>query len=376
MTQKSYEMLLRQLHSWLHRKTINTAVRRVANLPVAIATDIGLVRDENQDRISVMRYRAKGSSKDTVVIALADGMGGMVGGANAASLAISSFFSEIIRCSHLSLGDCVSNAIKFANEAVYSLYSGSGGSTLSVIIIDDSDIIKGVNVGDSRIYEIFDGVIKQLSDDDTIAAIAQKYKNEELNLETRFSNELVQFIGQEGDIEPHFITILREKGKKVILTSDGAHKIGNANMFRLATNAINSGVYTKRVTDLANWFGGGDNASIAVYDVYESFMLTAPNEENVISIWDAFGELQIVNIIDDTTSSGEIKLKASDDLNIEGAKVISTDKVKKNRPRSRRKPKEGANYTAKNRDIKSDDENIEKHQLDISFNNNQEGKDE
>ncbi|MCV5870252.1 hypothetical protein OFN61_33885, partial [Escherichia coli] len=70
-------------------------------LPAAIATDIGLVRKENQDRVAVLKFRPFSKNKDMIVIALADGMGGMEGVANAASLTVSSFFTEIIKHSGL-----------------------------------------------------------------------------------------------------------------------------------------------------------------------------------------------------------------------------------------------------------------------------------
>lgn len=76
MSGDSYEILHEQIHGWLHRKNISSSVRRVSTLPVAIATDIGLVRKENQDRVSVLKFRPANKTKDMVIVALADGMGG------------------------------------------------------------------------------------------------------------------------------------------------------------------------------------------------------------------------------------------------------------------------------------------------------------
>ena len=76
MSRDSYEILHEQIHAWLHRKNISSSVRRVSMLPVAIATDIGLVRKENQDRVAVLKFRPFSKNKDMIVIALADGIGG------------------------------------------------------------------------------------------------------------------------------------------------------------------------------------------------------------------------------------------------------------------------------------------------------------
>ncbi|HHQ6579047.1 TPA: PP2C family protein-serine/threonine phosphatase [Serratia fonticola] len=375
MINKSYEALLRQLHSWLHRKTINASIRRVASLPVAIATDIGIVRDENQDRIAVMKYRLRNKDCDSLVIALADGMGGMVGGANAASLTISSFFSTMIQNSHLPLQQSLDKSVICANDAVFELYSGSGGSTLSVLVIDDGEYITGLNIGDSRIYEFFDGKTTQLSEDDTIAALAQKYKSEELKLDARFSNELVQYIGQEEPLVPHFVSIKKEKTKKVILTSDGAHNIGLSNINRLVNHSANSGILIRRITELANWFGGGDNASIAVFDFYNSSFQSEKSDENIINIWDPYGELQIVNLynfqdnVGDKNLSPEMVNKQMPSDEVLKLQSVSV-KEKKVRIRSRKKNKPKL-VEKVNESINDSEKKI--NQLDISFDNKEEG---
>ncbi len=58
------------------RQTTNSAVRRVADLPVALATDMGLVRTENQDRIAIFRVQLT-NDRPTIIAVLCDGMGGM-----------------------------------------------------------------------------------------------------------------------------------------------------------------------------------------------------------------------------------------------------------------------------------------------------------
>jgi PPM family protein phosphatase len=51
--------LQQNLYNWFMRKTISGAIRRVADLPMAIATDTGLVRKENQDRAAIIRIQLK-----------------------------------------------------------------------------------------------------------------------------------------------------------------------------------------------------------------------------------------------------------------------------------------------------------------------------
>lgn len=384
MKQEPCRVLVEQLHSWLHRKTISSSIRRIATLPIALATDIGLTRNENQDRVAVMKYRSLDKSHDTIVIALADGMGGMVGGANAASLAISSFFSSIIQFSHDEMNERLAKSIKNATDAVFNYYAGDGGSTLSAVVIEDGDRIVGVNVGDSRIYKILNGKIEQLSEDDTVAALAQKYNEAELHLDRRFNNELVQFIGFDGDLEPHFYTISKDDAKTIILTSDGAHTIGDDNINRLFSHSNNTGVFVKRTIDLANWFGGADNSSIVAIDTAFFNKDKGSTVNGVINIWDPYGELQIVNVFSDdqwdknavaekvkksSDNKSESDIKRDDENNCQ--KITPVGQVVKKRTRARSKKNTSATKNVK-KEIYSDEKN--KDQLDISFNDKYDGK--
>lgn len=57
------------------RRTITSSIRRIADLPIAIATDMGIVRTENQDRAAILRVQLT-NDKSTVIAILCDGMGG------------------------------------------------------------------------------------------------------------------------------------------------------------------------------------------------------------------------------------------------------------------------------------------------------------
>ncbi len=57
------------LFNWFMRQTTNSAVRRVADLPIALATDMGLVRTENQDRIAIFRVQLT-NDRPTIIAVL------------------------------------------------------------------------------------------------------------------------------------------------------------------------------------------------------------------------------------------------------------------------------------------------------------------
>lgn len=277
-------------------------------MPVALASDIGLQRKENQDRLLVMRFKSTSDNSDVMLIVLADGMGGMIGGADAASIALSSFSWGIINefsGNNESLNECLRNSINYANSRVYDKYKGEGGATLSAIIMTNNGIMRGLNVGDSRIYSLSNTSIEQLTEDDTIAALAQKYKMNNSPVAEGFGRELVQYIGQEVPIESHLINFSDESISKLIITSDGAHIIGDENIFKLSKGGANSALLSKRVIELANWFGGVDNASIAAIDIQENYKSSIDIDMNVIQLWDPFGELKIACDINSMKKSQE-----------------------------------------------------------------------
>lgn len=75
MNQLIEDNLQIRLYNWLMRRTTNSALRRVGELPLVISSNIGVVRDENQDRVAVLRMQP-GLGHSFVVTALCDGMGG------------------------------------------------------------------------------------------------------------------------------------------------------------------------------------------------------------------------------------------------------------------------------------------------------------
>ncbi|EMD1303855.1 protein phosphatase 2C domain-containing protein [Serratia marcescens] len=322
MSRDSYEILHEQIHGWLHRKNIASSVRRVSTLPVAIATDIGLNRKENQDRVAVLKFRPFSKTRDMVVVALADGMGGMEGGANAASLTLSTFFTEIIRNSNLPIRTCLEKAVLKANNSVLNVYKGNGGSTLTAIALEDDENVTAINVGDSRIYGVSTEGIVQLSEDDTLAALARKYNNhhgEEVEgIDSRFGGELVQFIGLDGVLEIHYHHVNILKNGSVLLSSDGAHSIGKENLKRLYAHSSNTGIYSRRVIDLASWFGGFDNASVAVIELSSLLKELDVSSGDVINLWDPFGELKIISVspvIQNEPSSSESDVQKELEVN-------------------------------------------------------------
>ena len=142
-------------------------------LRIASATSTGLVREMNEDRISVAGRRTMegpaaewrtGNARQYALIA--DGMGGHAKGEVASDLAL----TNLEAMHHLLFDDeGIEVALRAANRAIYEAalsnrdFSGMGTTIVGVAI--DGQRCHWFNVGDSRAYLVRDGKITQISKD-------------------------------------------------------------------------------------------------------------------------------------------------------------------------------------------------------------------
>lgn len=280
---------------WLLRRMPTSGVRRVAPLVAAIASEVGSVREENQDRAVIARgWSHRG--QDYSVIAVADGIGGMRDGAQCAAVTIGAFLGAIDERAQAGSGtseEWIRAAVHAANEAVFSRFRGDGGSTLVALLIRPGVPVSWLSVGDSRVYCAKGKNLAQVSVDDTIAGQLGKSSDGVVSEQS----QLLQFIGMGDDLEPHCAELTSEPIDAAVLTTDGVHYLGGAPgwLDMIVYNAPDPGFCVKRLVDLAKWCGGPDNATVAM------IALSAERESEdrpgypCLEVWDAFGELQILN---------------------------------------------------------------------------------
>jgi PPM family protein phosphatase len=283
--------ILRKLYNWLRRETGSSGVRKVASLHGAIASEIGNVRSDNQDKaIAFKGFDARG--REYAVAVVADGIGGMNDGAACAALAIAAFTSEISVLSQVGFSSPLTQmkqAAHFANEAVYRDYLGRGGSTLVAVLFLSGMPPIWVSAGDSRIYLQSGKSLKLLTTDDTIAG--QLNKSGTVPAE---HSKILQFVGMGKDFEPHVDEVREAHEGELILTTDGVHFLENgSDWFKsIIQNAPDAGATAKRLVEVAKWCGGPDNATLACFGFpFRPFERGAVGDG--IQIWDAFGELDI-----------------------------------------------------------------------------------
>ncbi|MDH0850466.1 protein phosphatase 2C domain-containing protein [Delftia tsuruhatensis] len=288
MSLSSFEI---RLLEWFRRKTANGGMNRAPSLAAAVATDIGLVRDENQDRVAIARGSdALGS--EYVVLALADGIGGLSRGADCAALTLASFLASIHFDSR-NVGDpkaWLHTAAMRANLRVHREMRGTGGSTLVAALVSAERRVHWLSVGDSRVFVARRTEMAQISVDDTIAGQLGRPADSGLD-----QSNLLQFIGIGSQLEPHVDEISYPAPGVLALTSDGVHFLDPKWMGMLIARAPEVGQAARRLVENAKWCGGPDNASVALMSFSEQLaipMAGAPS--SVLQIWDPFSDLTLV----------------------------------------------------------------------------------
>lgn len=298
-------MLNNRLIRWFSRPVAISGVNSLLGIPTSLSSHIGLIREENQDRVAAMRvHTTSASSQSFTVIALADGMGGMQDGAQCASRTLAAFFNALIRFRQETSMDRLKFAADAANLAVNEFSNGGGGATLSALLIGTDQQCLTLNVGDSRIYATVkdnekEKVVRLTVDDSLEEAVGGHGK------------DLLQFIGMGEGLIPHISEVPRD-ADRILITSDGVHFIRHETLCDVLIQAQGERQVAEQLTNLAKWRGAPDNASLAITSLAKLSSSKLEAEETGVELWDPFGALNIMWVKHDhSDSASNEKLKIS-----------------------------------------------------------------
>jgi serine/threonine protein phosphatase PrpC len=188
----------------------------------AAKTDIGLGRRENQDR-----WLAR---ENDGLFAVADGMGGMRGGAEAATLALATLEADFAR-SAPATSESWEALVRKVNDRVWRrglvISPAEGiGTTLTLLHFEPSGT-RVVHVGDSACFMLRAGRLTQLTEDHTVAAEAERRFARGLPVEPKpwAGHILTRCIGQIDLDGIDVATVSVEPGDRLLLCTDGITKV-------------------------------------------------------------------------------------------------------------------------------------------------------
>ncbi|GAA4901441.1 PP2C family protein-serine/threonine phosphatase [Ferrimonas pelagia] len=286
----NHDVITEQIKQWLMRPVPSGGYNNVAEFDCSLASDLGLKRSENQDRVALLKAKVS-ASKYFVVGVLCDGMGGMTNGADCASTAMSVFLSSCIKHRGQHAKERLLISAESANKEVHKLYGGNGGCTLSAFVIDSELNFFAVNVGDSRIYVERSGALNQITTDDTIAGQLNRDDNE-------LGGKLLQYVGMGEDMEPHvFETESFLGANKLLISSDGAHYIHQETLEQIIVHKADSDTLARRLISLSKWCGGHDNTSVMVISDLSKIAGASVNlPSGAIEVSDHISDMRVLGI--------------------------------------------------------------------------------
>jgi serine/threonine protein phosphatase PrpC len=205
------------------------------------------VRDGNEDRFVVRE------SGGTLLMAVADGVGGGPGGEIAAGAAVDElalrFFSANLAGA---IEERLADAIRDANTAVLRAADASGkpqaASTLvAAVVRGDRAVI--ANLGDSRAYLVRAGTPRQLTDDHS----------------GDIAHGITRFVGDPRGVQPDIFVEELRAGDRLLLCSDGLTR--HVEPAEIAQHAVAGDIdgAVKDLVALANARGGEDNVTVVLY---------------------------------------------------------------------------------------------------------------
>jgi serine/threonine protein phosphatase PrpC len=247
-------------------------------------TDIGLVRRANEDAFamaelaSTQRWRgsapADWSTEGGVLLLVSDGMGGAKAGEVASAMSVDSVLAGMVSVAkHKKLdGDALRRAVEVASAAVHDSSKrpdrrGMGATLTAVLVLGRSAFV--AQVGDSRAYLLRDGVIGQITHDQSYVQMlvdAGIMTPEEAEVSPR-KNIILQVMGQET-VRVALGRLDLESGDRLLICSDGLTNVVDDSTVNAVVKPPGSVVRAARaLVSLAKEGGAPDNVTVIVAEL-------------------------------------------------------------------------------------------------------------
>lgn len=232
-------------------------------------TDTGRVRDQNEDRVLVRE------AQGTVLLAVADGVGGGPGGEIAADAAVQELAARFFTGSAPSdatIEQRLADAFREANTAVLRAADASGKAQAASTLV--AAAVRGgraviANLGDSRAYLVRSGAARQLTQDHS----------------GDIAHGITRFVGDSRGVQPDVFVEDLLPGDRLLLCSDGLTRhVNDEEIAKTLSGAMRVHMRVETpitgrpsrpqpeldaaadtLVGLANSRGGEDNITVALY---------------------------------------------------------------------------------------------------------------
>ncbi len=245
----------------------------------AVASDVGRVRDLNEDCAEAHLYTESGGHALGVFI-VADGLGGQDSGEVASRLAAAAVWEglrervwlPILRGDEMpsaGVEEALCEVVRAANERVYAartLQASQMSTTLTVALVVDAEVYIA-HVGDSRAYRWGARGLERITKDHSLVqrlldagqiSPGEVYTHPQRNL-------IYHSIGDQPHLEVDILTLTLEEGDGLILCSDGLwESVRDEGLEEVLLAEPEPEHACRRLIEYANLAGGEDNVSVIV----------------------------------------------------------------------------------------------------------------
>lgn len=239
---------------------------------VAGKSDVGCVRQNNEDNF--------GYDSRFGVYVVCDGMGGQAAGEVASKMGVDTMLTYFRQAGKggpfpqvgtpvdgvSPRAQALGSAIQLANEAIHeaatahSSRSGMGSTVVAVLV--EKNFFSIGHAGDSRIYQIRNGAIEQLTRDHSL--VMEQVRRGLLTLQeaqtSEMQNIIIRALGPEPKVAPDLDDLMGLPGDVLLLCSDGLTRhVPDDSILEIVQGTISLSLMADRLIDAARDAGGSDN---------------------------------------------------------------------------------------------------------------------
>jgi PPM family protein phosphatase len=235
------------------------------HLAYAARSDRGLIRSSNQDSVYA------GNS----LLVVADGMGGHAAGDMASRLVVAAFVPLDSRDSGGDLLRALAKATRQGNAAIAEVVHDNpeldGMGTTVTALLFDGGRMGMAHVGDSRAYLYRDGVLHQLTHDDTfVQSLIDDGRITQDEAAHHPQRSLLLRALNGTDVDPSLTIREVTVGDRYLICSDGLPGVVSAEAIADALANPDPGASADALIQLALVGGGPDNITVIVADVMDT----------------------------------------------------------------------------------------------------------
>jgi len=240
-------------------------------------SDVGRIRKNNEDYIKYfIPTDEKELKQNGCLFIVADGVGGAAKGEVASHFAGDTVIFEYYSSAELPPAERLAKAMQNASREIYDHSQKNGNFTrmattmVAALILQNNLIV--AHVGDSRLYLIREGKIKQLTRDHSVVAemVRNGAMTEEEARTSKAKNRLSRSIGGEAEVHVDVSTpIPLNLGDRILLCSDGLTRYLDGEDLMAAAQKGDVETVTKDLVKFANEHGGVDNISVILLEIVE-----------------------------------------------------------------------------------------------------------